>query len=125
MPAPVLDRIHRNSIHMQLGLDLTEAGDLPIAFHQDELDTAQAIRRRLEQAFRLLDDVGWSFADRRTSFTLTAPPAELRATILRLRGEAGNCLEGVAPIDTDYAIRHAHSEALSDACSDVLVQLES
>jgi hypothetical protein len=96
-----IDRPTREALHAGLVLDLSGLPDLWTLLDQNRADEARRLRERIEQDWRLLDDLGWSVADPRQRFELTMPPVQLADVVRRLHEQALTCLRATAQALSD------------------------
>jgi chromosome condensin MukBEF ATPase and DNA-binding subunit MukB len=89
--AITINREQRDAIYQEILTDLNGVGDIWIALHSEDYETARRFRRRFEDDMRLLDDLGWEETQERDQFELTMPGADLGRVIghfNQLLGEA-------------------------------------
>lgn len=67
----MLDRGQRNLLYAAVLDDLRPLGDLFRAVARGDYERARDLRRQYEDAFRLLDDIGWGPEDPGARFDLT------------------------------------------------------
>jgi hypothetical protein len=109
-----IDRPTREALHAGLVLDLSGLPSLWALLDQNRPDEARQLRQRIEQDWRLLDDIGWGAADPRQSFELTMPPVQLADVVRRLHQQALTCLRATAQALSDCRAPAGHRAASGD-----------
>jgi hypothetical protein len=82
----------RDRLHQEVMLNLTGLSDLESNVDSGDLAAAQELRGRFEDAFKVLDEIGWGKHDERERFTLTPSP-ELTRSLRWHREHVAGCLE--------------------------------
>jgi hypothetical protein len=124
-PAAIaIDQAQRAAIHphviSDLGIAISEAN---VALECGEWAAVQALRCRIEQDMRLLDDIGWGNEDPGGHFELTIPHATLQLTIKRLHASASALTrELLADVLDGAGLRVLHTEEALAALHDDLAQ---
>lgn len=96
MGDPTLDRRERDLLWNEVMLNFTGLGDIVITITNGEWAEAQQLRRRFEDDFRLLDDIGWNPADGREAFELTMPADQRERLFRRILDGVDGCLRDFA-----------------------------
>jgi hypothetical protein len=96
-----IDRPTREALHAGLVLDLSGLSGVCALLDQNRAAEARRLRERIEQDWRLLDDLGWEAADPRQSFELTMPRGQLVEVVRRLHRQALACLRATAEALSD------------------------
>jgi hypothetical protein len=92
--AITINQEQRDVIWADIKLDHSALSDIEMGFTHGDSDEFRELRKRFEQHWRLLDDLGWGRADVRGKFMLTMPPVELEDAMRWHRERATGSLEG-------------------------------
>lgn len=113
----------RDALYDQILDRLTGIGDIEIAVHAGDFDTAERLGREYSDDLRLLvEDLGFGEGDGEP-VTLTTPPEVLRRALVRLRELAvGHSAGQEAELAELRQIRD-RSRLVSEACASVLDEL--
>lgn len=102
-----------------------------------DLSDAMAARQRLDDATRLVDDLGWETPSTRDRYELTLPPAQARRIVIALRVAVQDDLRDLADrqrrarhsdgpdddVDLDFELANLDLDVAS-ACDSILRQLD-
>lgn len=116
-------REQRDAIHAEVLGVLTGTGDVYFELERGDYEAARRLRRRFEDAMRLLDDLGWDPDAAGEEFELSMPPGELARVLAELSDNAGAVLRAhiVEPIEErEHAARSLTAQL---AYGDLLAQL--
>jgi hypothetical protein len=78
----------REAIWGEVMADLTGIGDIYTLADGGDVEDALRLRRRYEDAMRLLDDLGWTEHDEREQVVITVPGDALGRAVARLAAAA-------------------------------------
>lgn len=116
-------REQRDAIHAEVMGVLTGTGDVYLELERGDYEAARRLRRRFEDAMRLLDDLGWEPDAAGEEFELSMPARDLARAVRLLGANAAATLQSqiVEPIEQGESTLRAI--AAQTACGDVLAQL--
>jgi hypothetical protein len=109
-----IDRPTREALHAGLVLDLSGLSGVWALLDQNRAAEARRLRERIEQDWRLLDDLGWEAVDPRHSFELTMPPGQLVEVVRRLHQQALACLRATAEALSDCPAASSRRRSSAD-----------
>lgn len=93
MKYPKINRSQRDAIFNLVILELSGTDDLVIAIDREDELKAHEMRRRIEDRFRLLDDIGWRQRTHHDTFNLRMDETNLRRLLRELGEQAFEVLQ--------------------------------
>jgi hypothetical protein len=88
-----IGRSERAALHQLLLQRLTGSTDPGLMIQREDFKSAERYGNEFAADVRLLNDLGWDPDDRRETFAVTMPPAELAEVMWRLRVNAEEGIE--------------------------------
>jgi hypothetical protein len=118
-----IDRERRDAIYEELLTELSGSGDVWTQLRTGKYEEARRTRRRLEDAMRLLDDLGWEPDQDRETFDLTMPQADLARALRVLSDNAAATVHEhvVQPLEEAHLVQRA--VVVQTVCGAVLAQI--
>jgi hypothetical protein len=102
----------RDTLWRDIQLDHTALSDVEKCLVLGDAEGAQELRAQFERHWRLLDDLGWAFADVRDEFTLTMAAPELEKAIRWHRDRVVEALPDSEDADEELDILSACDHVL-------------
>jgi hypothetical protein len=113
--AVVLNGSQRDPVYQFILFDLSRIGDMEILLMSDEPELARRLRRRLEEDWRLLDQIGWELRGDRKVYAITLPSDEIRTVFKRLHSLATHIINKSIAESADRTLKAAFSVAETSA----------